>query len=40
MFESQKGIITIEKLNNWKAVPEDYIKAGREKDYKLLYQDN
>ena len=26
-------------FNNWKVIPEDYLKAGRERDYKLLYPD-
>ena len=39
-FEEQSGPITVEKLNNWKVVPEDYVKAGKQKDYKLLYPDN
>lgn len=38
-FEEQTNSITVEKLNNWKVIPEDYLKAGREKDYKLLYPD-
>ncbi|WP_297205300.1 bifunctional metallophosphatase/5'-nucleotidase [uncultured Brachyspira sp.] len=36
-FEEQKSAVTVEKLNNWKAVPEDYIQAGRKTDYPLLY---
>lgn len=36
-FEEQTNSITVEKLNNWKVIPEDYLKAGRERDYKLLY---
>ena len=39
-FEEQNGPITVEKLNNWKAVPEDYVQAGKQKDYKLLYPNN
>ena len=38
-FEEQTNSITVEKLNNWKVIPEDYLKAGRERDYKLLYPD-
>lgn len=38
-FEKQTNSITVEKLNNWKVIPEDYLKAGRERDYKLLYPD-
>ena len=38
-FENQASSVTVEKLNNWKVIPEDYIKAGRERDYKLLYPD-
>ncbi|ASJ20317.1 bifunctional metallophosphatase/5'-nucleotidase [Brachyspira hampsonii] len=39
-FEEQNGAITVEKLNNWKVIPEDYVQAGKKKDYKLLYPDN
>ncbi len=39
-FEEQSSPITVEKLNNWKVVPEDYVQAGKQKDYKLLYPDN
>ena len=39
-FEEQNGAINVEKLNNWKVVPEDYVQAGKKKDYKLLYPDN
>lgn len=39
-FEEQNGPITVEKLNNWKVVPEDYVQAGKQKDYKLLYPDD
>lgn len=38
-FEEQTNSITVEKLNNWKVIPEDYLKAGQERDYKLLYPD-
>lgn len=38
-FEEQTNSIMVEKLNNWKVIPEDYLKAGRERDYKLLYPD-
>ena len=38
-FEEQTNSITVEKLNNWKVIPEDYLKEGRERDYKLLYPD-
>ena len=38
-FEEQTNSITVKKLNNWKVIPEDYLKAGRERDYKLLYPD-
>ena len=38
-FEEQTNSITVEKLNNWKVIPEDYLKAGRERDYTLLYPD-
>ena len=38
-FENQASGVTVEKLNNWKVIPEDYLKAGRERDYKLLYPD-
>lgn len=38
-FEEQTNSITVEKLNNWKVIPEDYLKAGCERDYKLLYPD-
>ena len=38
-FENQSSSVTVEKLNNWKVIPEDYLKAGRERDYKLLYPD-
>ena len=36
-FEAQNGAITVEKLNNWKVIPDDYLQAGIKKDYKLLY---
>ena len=36
-FEEQNGPITVEKLNNWQVVPENYVKAGKQRDYKLLY---
>ena len=36
-FEAQNGAITVEKLNNWKIIPDDYLQAGIKKDYKLLY---
>lgn len=39
-FEEQNGPITVEKLNNWKVVPEDYLQAVMKKDYKLLYPNN
>ena len=39
-FEEQNGPITVEKLNNWKVVPEDYLQSGMKKDYKLLYPNN
>ncbi|OEJ14995.1 bifunctional metallophosphatase/5'-nucleotidase [Brachyspira hampsonii] len=39
-FEEQNGAITVEKLNNWKVIPEDYVQAGKKKDYKLLYPDD
>lgn len=39
-FEAQNGAITVEKLNNWKVIPDDYLKAGIKKDYKLLYPNN
>ncbi|MEI0516934.1 bifunctional UDP-sugar hydrolase/5'-nucleotidase [Brachyspira murdochii] len=39
-FEAQNGAITVEKLNNWKVIPYDYLKAGIKKDYKLLYPNN
>lgn len=39
-FEKQNGAITVEKLNNWKVVPEDYVEAGKKKDYKLIYPNN
>ncbi len=38
-FENQNAPITVEKINNWKVVPEDYAEAGKKKDYKLLYND-
>ena len=38
-FENQVSSVTVEKLNNWKVIPEDYLKEGRERDYKLLYPD-
>ena len=38
-FEEQTNSITVEKLNNWKVIPEDYLKSGRKRDYKLLYPD-
>ncbi len=38
-FEEQTNSITVEKLNNWKVIPEDYLIAGKERDYKLLYPD-
>ena len=38
-FEEQTNSVTVEKLNNWKVIPEDYLIAGRERDYKLLYPD-
>lgn len=38
-FEEQTNSIMVEKLNNWKVIPEDYLKAGYERDYKLLYPD-
>ncbi|PCG19458.1 bifunctional UDP-sugar hydrolase/5'-nucleotidase [Brachyspira sp. G79] len=39
-FENQNGAITVEKLNNWKVIPNDYLQAGIKKDYKLLYPNN
>lgn len=39
-FEKQNGAITVEKLNNWKVVPENYVEAGKKKDYKLIYPNN
>ena len=39
-FEEQNGAITVEKLNNWKVVPENYVQTGKQKDYKLLYPNN
>ena len=39
-FEKQNSAITVEKLNNWKAVPENYIDAGKKKDYQFLYPNN
>ena len=39
-FEAQNGAITVEKLNNWKIIPDDYLQAGIKKDYKLLYPNN
>ncbi len=39
-FEAQNGAITVEKLNNWKVIPDDYLQSGIKKDYKLLYPNN
>lgn len=39
-FEDQNRAVTVEKLNNWKVIPDDYLEAGKKKDYKLLYPDN
>ncbi|WP_295155211.1 bifunctional UDP-sugar hydrolase/5'-nucleotidase [uncultured Brachyspira sp.] len=39
-FEEQNNAVTVEKLNNWKAVPENYVEAAKKKDYKLLYPYN
>ena len=36
-FEEQNSAVTVEKLNNWKVVPEDYLHAGMKKDYPLIY---
>lgn len=36
-IEKQK-IVNPKLNNNWKVVPEDYWKAGKEKDYKLLFK--
>ncbi len=36
-FEKQNDAISVEKLNNWKVVPKDYVEAGKKKDYKLIY---
>lgn len=36
-FENTTGPVTVEKLNNWKVIPENYVEKGREKDYPLLY---
>ncbi|WP_038375078.1 bifunctional metallophosphatase/5'-nucleotidase [Brachyspira alvinipulli] len=36
-FEKQDSAVTVEKLNNWKVVPEDYLHAGMKKDYPLIY---
>jgi len=32
-----KGTVLIEKSNNWKVVPEDWHKAGKERDKKILF---
>ena len=32
-----KQIVTPVLLNNWKAIPENFWKAGKQKDYKLLF---
>ncbi|MBE0538521.1 MAG: bifunctional metallophosphatase/5'-nucleotidase [Ignavibacterium sp.] len=36
-IEKEK-IVTPKLLGNWKVVPEDYWKAGKEKDYQLLFK--
>lgn len=35
-IEKEK-IITPEKIGNWKIIPKEWVKKGREKDYKLLF---
>lgn len=39
-FENTTGPVTVEKLDNWKVIPENYLEKGREKDYPLLYPQN
>lgn len=36
----KKGTVTPEKLNNWKVIPEDWVKNAIPKDYELLYGKN
>lgn len=37
LFEKGKEPITVEKIGNWKVIPENYAEAGKKKDYPLLY---
>ncbi|WP_300367443.1 bifunctional UDP-sugar hydrolase/5'-nucleotidase [Brachyspira sp.] len=39
-FEKHDCPIVVEKINNWKAIPENYVETAKKKDYKLLYPDN
>ncbi|MEN6619873.1 MAG: bifunctional UDP-sugar hydrolase/5'-nucleotidase [Rikenellaceae bacterium] len=34
----ESGSIKAEKLNQWKFVPEEYVKRAKERDYKLLFK--
>lgn len=34
----KKKVVTPVAFNNWKLVPEDWWRAGKERDYKLLYE--
>lgn len=36
-FENQSNSIVVEKLGNWKLIPDDFVEAGKKKDYPLLY---
>lgn len=36
-FENTKEPIVVEKIGNWKVIPENYAEAGKKKDYPLLY---
>ena len=34
----KKKKITPKIIGNWKVVPDNYLKTGKEKDYKILYK--
>lgn len=34
----KKKTVDPKRLNNWKVIPETWWKAGKEKDYKLLFR--
>ena len=40
LLKEQKEPIVVKKIGNWKIIPEDYVEAGKKKDYKLLYPNN